>query len=74
MVAVIDAEGVELAYIGGLSEGGTMSTLFAVTRNPATEPSRVDAGSVRIKDQKCLLLCAHGRTALSRLRSFQHWT
>lgn len=38
MLAVFDAEGVERAVVGGLSEGGTTALLFA-----ATYPERVDA-------------------------------
>lgn len=37
MVAVMDAEGVESAFIGGFSEGGTMSALFAATHPERTQ-------------------------------------
>ncbi|MHB8467624.1 MAG: adenylate/guanylate cyclase domain-containing protein, partial [Acidimicrobiales bacterium] len=37
MVAVMDAEGVESAVIGGFSEGGTMAALFAATHPERTQ-------------------------------------
>jgi pimeloyl-ACP methyl ester carboxylesterase len=37
MTAVMDAEGVERAFIGGISDGGTMSAFFAATYPERTE-------------------------------------